>query len=195
MLRTNSSLETVYRAFHDRLRKFVVSRVHDPNLADDILQEVFLRIHSRIDTLEDPSKLESWLYQITRNIIVDTYRTSKRQLSIDHTPDVPEPPSEEIAHRQLAPCLRFFIDSLPPLYREVLHLVEIEGLSQKDLAEQLGISYTAAKSRVQRGRALLRERLMECCHIEFDRYGTVLDYHPRSCPCCAHGTTSRKPSF
>ncbi len=194
MHHTNLSLETVYRGFHDRLKKFIVSRVHDPNIADDILQEVFLRIHDRMDTLEDPSKLESWLYQITRNIIVDIYRASKRHLSFDHTFDVPEPPTEGTVHRQLAPGLRYFINSLPPLYREALHLVEIEGLSQKELAQRLGISYSTAKTRVQRGRALLRKRLMECCHFEFDRYGTVLDYHPRSCHCCSDGTKPRKSS-
>jgi RNA polymerase sigma-70 factor (ECF subfamily) len=77
------------------------------------------------------------------------------------------------------------IDSLPSHYREALLLTEYEGLSQKDLADRLGISISGAKSRVQRARAMLRDLLMECCHFEFDRYGTVIDYHPIACCCCS----------
>ena len=89
----------------------------------------------------------------------------------------------EDAASQLAVGLREMIGSLPRPYQEALMLVEIEGLSQKEVAEKLDLSYSGAKSRVQRGRRLLREALVNCCHIELDRRGRIIDYVPRDRLC------------
>jgi RNA polymerase sigma-70 factor, ECF subfamily len=80
--------------------------------------------------------------------------------------------------------------ALPDPYRDAIVLTEFDGLSQKELAGRLGISVSGAKSRVQRGRALLKRQLLDCCQFEFDR-GSVIDCNPRqnsTCPECA-----RKP--
>jgi len=77
------------------------------------------------------------------------------------------------------------MDDLPPENCEALCMTEIEGLSQIEYAQKVGISYAAAKSRVQRSRKMLRDMLMNCCHYQFDKYGTVLDITPnKSCCCC-----------
>ena len=76
------------------------------------------------------------------------------------------------------------IELLPEDYREAILLTEYHGLTQQQMAERLGISLPAAKSRVQRGKKLLRELLLACCHFQFDRQGKVIDYYPR-CQCCA----------
>ena len=77
------------------------------------------------------------------------------------------------------------IEGLPVKHREALKLTEYEGMTQKELAAKLGISISGAKSRVQRARAMLKDALMQCCHFELDRYGTVIDYHPRTCSSCS----------
>ena len=75
------------------------------------------------------------------------------------------------------------VESLPADYREALILTEYEGLTQRALAERLGLSFSGAKSRVQRAREKLKAMLLDCCHFEFDRFGKIIDYQP-NCACC-----------
>lgn len=177
-------IESLYRRFHDNLKRFILHRVSDEAAAEDLLQEVFLRIHSRIDSLVDSSRVESWVFQIARNLIIDYYRSKKETEQIDESALSVEPEPEADASEHLAPAIREFINELPEPYREALILTEFEGISQKELAERLGLSFSGAKSRVQRARATLKDMLMRCCHFEFDRYGTIIDYHEISCSCC-----------
>ncbi len=177
-------IESLYRRFHDNLKRFILHRLSDEAAAEDLLQEVFLRIHSRIDSLVDSSRVESWVFQIARNLIIDYYRSKKETEQIDESALSVEPEPEADASEHLAPAIREFINELPEPYREALILTEFEGISQKELAERLGLSFSGAKSRVQRARAMLKDMLMRCCHFEFDRYGTIIDYHEISCSCC-----------
>jgi RNA polymerase sigma-70 factor (ECF subfamily) len=185
MNRNHPSTEELLKSFGRRLKQFIQSRVSDSAAAEDILQDAFLKIHSRIETLQDETKLESWVYQITRNAITDYYRTRRPAERCSAAIEPYEMPPEESAVEKLSPGIREMIDSLPSHYREALLLTQYQGLSQKELARRLGISVSGAKSRVQRARAMLRDLLMECCHFEFHRYGTVIDYHPIACCCCS----------
>jgi RNA polymerase sigma-70 factor (ECF subfamily) len=185
MADATQTIESLYKSLSGQLRQFITGRVSDPAQAEDILQDVFLKIHSKIDTLQDQEKLESWVFQITRNAIIDYYRGRKQTVEVDEALDLPEQaPSDQDAVMRLLPSVREFVEQLPEPYRQALRMVEYEGVSQKELAERLGISFSGAKSRVQRGRAMLRDLLMQCCHFEFDRYGTIIDYHPIRCACC-----------
>lgn len=184
-----NSIELLYSRFSNRLKQFIRSRVADEASADDILQDVFIKIHDRIDTLKDKEKLESWVFQIARNTIIDYYRSRKPEQDKPREP-VAVAEDHEDMHKKLASGLGEMIDQLPPLYRDALRMTEIDGLTQKELAKRFGISLSGAKSRVQRARAMLRDLLMKCCHFEFDRYGTVIDYHPISCCCCNQDLTN-----
>ena len=177
----NVAIEGLWQAFHSRLRQFIRARVSDDDVADDILQNVFIRIHARLHTLRDETKLESWMYQITRNAIADYYRSLKPTAAWDEALGQfePEADDEEDAARLLAPGLKGMVNLLPPVYAEAIRLTEFEGLTQKQLALRLGLSISGAKSRVQRGRALLKQMLLDCCHFELDRRGGVIDYYPR----------------
>ena len=176
--------EAIWNEFSNKLRQFILRRVHDPEVADDILQEVFVKIHNRIDTLQDDAKIESWVYQITRNAIIDHYRAQKQNAPLDESLTAPEDEGANDAEKQLAPSLKGMVNALPRDYREAIVLTEYEGISQKELSERLGISFSGAKSRVQRARAKLKDMLLDCCHFEFDRFGKVVDYKPRP-DCCA----------
>jgi len=184
--------EQIWNEFSSGLRAFISSKVSNTSQVDDILQDVFIKIHSNIDHLKDYSKIRSWVYQITRNTIIDYYRNQKMKIdyvdsiSLDnsytsHKIDdiIDSEPSQKVVAG-----LRGMIDELPEKYSQALYLVEFEGLSQVELAKKLGISISGAKSRVQRGRQLLKESLMKCCHFELDRYGVIIDYHPACCCCC-----------
>jgi RNA polymerase sigma-70 factor (ECF subfamily) len=176
--------DLLFARFHNSLKAFILRRVSDEDLANDLLQDVFLRIHSNIGSLKDSSRIQSWVYQIARNAIIDYYRSKKPNEELTELHHTTEGMQEEDAVRRLTPALRSMIDALPEPYKEALILTEIEGISQKELSVRWGISFSGAKSRVQRGRAMLREMLERCCHFEFDRYGTLLNYHEVGCCCC-----------
>lgn len=182
-----TELEPIWEQYCCRLLSFIRSRVNDPVEAEDILQEVFMRIHRHLCCLPAPEKLEPWIYQITRNLIIDHYRQRKELVeipdSLSEEPDFPETDPQA----ELALSLGEMIDQLPEHYRQALILTEYQGLSQKELAEQLGISFSGAKSRVQRAREKLKDMFLACCHFELDRRGRIIDYYPRCCCCLSPG--------
>lgn len=178
-----ATTEKIWEDFHERLRQFILRRVSDEEQAEDILQDVFLKVHTRIETVRQEESISSWLYQIARNTIIDYYRTQRNIGEIPDTSYEPEDRLENLA-LELAPCIQAMITDLPPPYRKALILTEYEGLTQRELAEHLNLSLPGAKSRVQRAREKLKRMLLDCCHFQFDRRGRVIDYQPR-CVCCA----------
>jgi len=173
------TLESIWHEFAVKLGQFIRSRVADPATAEDILQDVFVKIQARLDTVEDPAKLQGWLYLIARNAIIDHYRTRKATIEVPETLPA-EPAENDVEMDGLKAAFRRMIYSLPEPYRDALVLTEFEGLTQKELAKRLGISLSGAKSRVQRGREQLKEMLHECCTFEFDRRGQMIDCAPRA---------------
>lgn len=183
----NATLEHIWHEFAEKLGQFIRSRVSDPATAQDILQDVFVKIQKRLGQLQDPAKLEGWIYLIARNAIIDHYRTRKETVEVPDTLPA-EPDSDDGEVEELKAAFRRMIYSLPEPYREAVVLTEFDGLTQQALADRLGISLSGAKSRVQRGRAQLKEMLDECCTFEFDRRGKVIDCTPRAkagCKECA----------
>src|SRR5256886_17676664 len=151
--------EKVWEEFHPKLKQFVLRRIPDEQSSEDVLQDVFLKIHTRIDALRDEEKLQSWIYQITRNAIIDYYRHHKATLALPEALDMPDEPVEDANERvvaELAPYIKLMLDSLPADYREALILTEYKGLTQKELGQRLGLSLPGAKSRVQRAREKLK---------------------------------------
>ncbi len=184
---TMASVEIIWKTFNTPLERFIRKRVSDEQIAADLLQDVYIKIHTHVDTLHDHDRLESWVYQIARNTVYDFYRTQKSNVEISDILAAPDSieADDDITER-LAESLSSMIDCLPQEYQEALRLTEFEGLTQQELAERMGLSLSGAKSRVQRGRKMLREMLLACCHFEFDRRGKVIDYYPH-CQCCADG--------
>jgi len=181
-----ATLEHIWREFSEKLRQFIRHRVSDPDSAEDILQEVFLKIHGRLDGLRDPAQLQGWLYRITRNAIIDHYRKRKETVEVPESL-VADEESETGETAELKAAFLRMIYSLPEPYREALVLTEFDGLTQRELAERLNISLSGAKSRVQRARRQLKAMLHERCRFEFDRRGRVIDCQPRGqtpCPEC-----------
>ena len=179
--------ERVWNDLHDRLLRFIRARVADEASAEDILQEVFLKIHARIGSLRDEERLESWVFQIVRHAIADHHRAMRPQAALPEeivAPDDEE--DEETAAQRLSGALSGMLATLPGPYREALVLTEYAGLTQQELAERAGISLSGAKSRVQRGRERLKKLLLNCCHIELDRRGGIINFRG-NCACCAAG--------
>jgi RNA polymerase sigma-70 factor (ECF subfamily) len=175
------------------LGRFVAHRVADPQDAEDVLQDVLLRIHRHSDDLASADRVVPWMHRIARNAIIDHYR---RRAARPESPagsgtdfDQPAPsddePDGDALRRDLAACLRPLLERLPEKHREALILTELDGLSQVEAAHELGISVSGMKARVQRGRAQLKALLLDCCHVELDRRGAITEYQSRggSCGC------------
>ena len=179
--------ECIWRDYREPLHGFIRSRVGDDATADDILQDVFARIHSRLDTLREHERIQSWIYQITRNAIIDHYRSYRPTEEIPDFLAMPEDDPSEKAHADIGKCVLGLMQDLPKLYRDALMLSEIEGLPQKEAAEKLGLSASGAKSRIQRARLMLKDLLFGCCHFEFDHQGVMVEYEPKKEGCgCKH---------
>ena len=191
----NTNLEDIWIIFEDRLKSFVLSRISDEMAAEDILQEVFIKIHSNIDKLKDDSKIQSWIFQITRNSMNDYFRSIKK--TDQHLP-IPEEVEEDNSSDLMADTLKDMAKMMEELSAddcEALCLTELGGMSQKDYAKKTGISYSGAKSRVQRAKLKLKDLLMKCCHYQFDKYGTVIGIYPPACCCCTESDHSYHESF
>ncbi|MFW6051362.1 MAG: sigma-70 family RNA polymerase sigma factor [Myxococcota bacterium] len=178
-----------------RLRPFIRRRVPTDTDADDVLQEVLLRMHRSLGDLRDDQRLSGWMHQVARTAIADHHRTRARHPlppvgAAEAEPAPAEAPGpdptpaslqdgEEAAAADLARVLSLFVAALPSPYREAITLTELEGLTQRDAAEQLGISLSGMKSRVQRGRHKLRGMLEACCEIALDARNRVVACSPR----------------
>lgn len=191
--------DLAWRELRRGLAGFIARRVGDPEVVEDLVQEVMLRVHQRIDTLDKADRFAGWVYQITRNVIIDHYRArsglevpmgAQAELAAVRIPAVELPARPDIAQlrSELADCVAPMVDRLPQRYREALLLTEFEGLTQQLAADRLGLSLSGLKSRVQRGRGRLKGMLVDCCQIELDRRGAVTGYEPRvgrgDKPCC-----------
>lgn len=174
--------EAIWIKVQARLKAYIRSKVQDEATADDLLQEVFLRMHHKLHQLNEVEKAEYWLFRIAQNTVHDHYRRQRSRKAVLPAPEA-EPGEEETESgaltEEVSQWLPAMLELLPEKYREALYLTDIEGLTQRELAGKLGISYSGAKSRVQRGREKLREIVLLCCEVATDRYGNVLGYQPR----------------
>ena len=173
--------QVALQSLEGSLRAFVARRVREAEV-DDVLQDVFVRLQRGVGALADEQRLEAWVYRVARSAIVDQYRTRARHgvpADTEATEQPAENDDEPQAERELAGCVPQFVAALPEPYREALTLTDLQGLTQKEAAERLGVSLSGMKSRVQRGRAKLREAFDACCHIALDTRGGVVDYEPR----------------
>ena len=192
-----SDTQQIWAEFGDRLRAFIARRVDSDADADDILQDVFLRIHRHAGTVKRLERLVSWLFQVTRNAIADYYRepVRRRELPAGATPDVEaawhhardrvddSDVASPVVRRELVACLGPMIAQLPPLYREAIRVVDLEGLPQQEAAARSGITVSGMKSRVQRGRRALKTILVECCPVHLDAGGRIVDYDRPGADC------------
>jgi RNA polymerase sigma-70 factor (ECF subfamily) len=184
-MRALEAVQHIWSELGARLRDFIASRVNDSHAADDITQDVMLRVQTNLDALPPDEKLPAWVFAIARNAIVDHYRARATREHAD-VQDIEPPAGAKAAEaeaadarqavRGLTHCLARMVELLPEPYREAMKLVDFEGVSQQELADRTGVSLSGAKSRVQRARQQLREMILDCCRVERDGRGNVMDF-------------------
>lgn len=179
-------VESVYQTFHHSLLSFIRSKITIKEDAEDILQNVFIRISLNIDRLSESEKLKSWIYAITRNAIIDYYRhrSKSKAITLDETFEQSLLNEDARAATGLDGCMHNMINLLPEPYRQTLIDSEIHGISQKELAEKYDIPYPSLRSRVQRGRERLKQLYSNCCHIQQDARGNIVEFKIRNAGSC-----------
>ena len=168
------------------LRPFVARRVDDPADVPDVLQDIYLRVQAGLAGLRETERFGPWVYQVARSALADLARSRARHhpsgIAVAGAAETVAPAvdqDEGEAERELATYLVTFAAALPSPYREAIFLTELQEMSQKDAAGMLGISLTAMKSRVRRGRQQIQEMLRACCDIALDARGRVVSYDRR----------------
>jgi RNA polymerase sigma-70 factor, ECF subfamily len=189
-----SDSTAMWAEFAGPLRAFLARRVPPGVDADDVLQEVFVRVLRHLPTLRAADRLDAWLFQIARNALMDSLRVRQRRDARTDSLDVDvaaEPPAEDVraAEAELTPCLVPMVARLEEPYRTAITLTALDGLTQTAAARRMGISVSGMKSRVQRAREQLKRMLLRCCEVDVDTRGGVTDYHVRagSTSSCALG--------
>src|SRR4051812_47972278 len=149
-----ATVESIWNEVANQLRSFIRSRVRDHAAAEDILQEVFLKIHQKLPGVRASERLKAWVWRIARNTIVDHFRKLRPGEPLSEA--IAQPSEAPADLPDLRPCVRQFVNELPATYRDALLLTEWQGLSQAQLSKRLGLSVSGAKSRVQRARSQLK---------------------------------------
>jgi RNA polymerase sigma-70 factor (ECF subfamily) len=176
--------DALTQEYRDAVHRFLRRRVADPSDAEDLLQDVLLKVHQALPGLDPATPLKPWLYRIARNASVDFYRRRSRQKGAAalHPEDLWYGGEPEAAH-DLDRCIEPMIRRLPEPSAALLRRIDLEGQSQRDYAAERGLAYSTVKSRVQSARAELRRLFGQCCHFGLDAQGNVMDYTRKSDTC------------
>lgn len=164
-------IEKIWHKFHQQLLAFIISKVTDKACAEDILQDVFIKVIKSIQQLQDDEKLQSWLYQICRHSIIDYYRNKPMPANNEILDSLIAEDENHQQQAQLSRCILTLINQLPDDMSQILVDSELEQNKQKDIAQKYRLTLPATKSRIQRGRILLKKKLMACCEFEFNEDG------------------------
>ncbi len=171
--------DKIWQQYYLKLKAFIISQVSDNELAEDILHDVYIKVNAKLTTLSNPDSISAWLYQITRHVIIDHYRKNKGELFSEFNEELhikDEQLKSDLVKRELSKCLLPMINKLPDKYRQSIYLSEIEGYTQKKVAELMGQTLSATKTTIQRGRKKIRQSLGKCCRIELDGKNRISDF-------------------
>jgi len=181
-----SEARGAWKEIEGRLRHYIASRVASNADVDDVLQEVFAKMHAGLASLRDGERFGGWVYQIAAHAVADLGRKRARDPlaqgvpllefgSVDAAGD-----TAALLQAELGACVALFVARLPSPYREAVTLTDLQGIRQSEAAEMLGISISGMKSRVQRGREKIRDMFEECCQVSVDCRGRIVECEPRA---------------
>ena len=169
------NINEVVQEFYEFLKAYIIKKTNDINLAEDIVQEVMLKLVESHKKNIEVNNIKAWLFQVTRNTIADYYNDyyNKNKIEFNFNEDWKEHSisSENISTILESDFIIPMIGLLPEKYAKPLHLSDIENIPQKEIALQLNLGLSATKMRIQRGREKLKTLFIECCDIQYDKSG------------------------
>ena len=172
----------IYKEFYPKITQYL-TRLVGEHEAEDVAQVVFEKVNSNLPTFKGKSKISTWMFKIATNAALDRLRSPSYKRSpsgplapihlqkvenITMAGNKPAPPDRKVIRDEMSDCIREFVDRLPPDYRTIITLNELEGFSNREIAEILDISLETAKIRLHRARAKLKESLESGCDFYLD---------------------------
>jgi len=158
-------------AHEKELRAYIYARVKEPHLAEDLLQDVFIKALAEGSQFCELENTRAWLFSVLKNRLIDLQRTRKKYDEIpEHLPDAEQ---EDVPVSNLAVCLPIALKKMDKDDADIIKQCDLNGMSQSDYAHSTELSLTATKSRIQRARKRLKDELRRTCHIRFDEQGNV----------------------
>ena len=178
---TDSPIACLNRAWQDHsaeLRRFLVQRANHASDGEDLLQELFLKALQQDGNFCRIDNPRAWLFHVARNLLIDRLRLTKDQVPL---PDdlAAEPDLDVLPVDKLSQCIPRVLSELAPADREAILLCDLQGMTQQAYAQRLGISLSAAKSRVQRARVRMQAQMVCACQVSFNESGEVCSFVPR----------------
>jgi RNA polymerase sigma-70 factor (ECF subfamily) len=174
----------IYDAHHDSVRRFIQATLRDPWAVDDLMQETFLRVLQKRDTIREPAKLRQWIFRIALNLCRDHLRqrasgprtAQAHPESVQLLEQMPAPSFTEaaLASHQMTACVQHKITLLPESLRTVLWFFDVEAMPQHEIAQMLGIPVENVKVRLHRARKRLKQILQTHCTFERDERGVLV---------------------
>lgn len=161
----------VWTNYNEDLKRFIASKVKNEAVVEDVLQDTFIKIHSKLATLKDPLKLKSWVFTIARNTVYDYFKSEGKTVTFDTVEVEFEEENKEHTERD---CLSGIIKNLPKKYRTPLFLYDIKGVKQQEIAKQLNLPLSTVKSQIQRGRKLIAKGFIDCCGYTINENGKLV---------------------
>lgn len=176
----SDDLGNVFAALRHSLLSYLRRQVRDATIAEDLLQDVFVKVLAAINANRTPRNLQGWLYATAQTTVIDFYRSTKlgAEAPDENLPNT-QHADDELLHQELATCLRPLAKQLPAIYRDTLLATDFDGRTMQSVAKDQDLSLSAIKSRASRARAMLKKKLLECCHVETSN-GMITDYRRRS---------------
>ncbi|MDZ7614549.1 MAG: sigma-70 family RNA polymerase sigma factor [Flavobacteriaceae bacterium] len=160
--------QKIWNTFNDELYFFILKKVKNKDVTNDIFQNTFLKIHENLSRLNNEEKARAWIFQIARNEIFNHFK--KESLYVEYLYTNKEIPLQKYEH---ICCFDKFINDLPQIYKQVIEQIYIKGKKQKDVAKELEISLENVKARIKRAKDILKKKFNECCKYEFDKNGML----------------------
>jgi len=180
----DKEIETLYENFRNPLFRFISYKVSDTHSAEEILNDVFFKAAASIEMLQEKTKVQSWLFKIASNLIIDYYRRRKEvYIELEDDISVEEESNKETIYDELNCCIENIIDKLPSQYSNSLKGVYLDELTQKEYAEQNNLKLSTVKSQVKRGKKSMKFFFEQCCKFEKDRLGNIVNWEISSCSC------------
>lgn len=184
---SDQEFNEIFDEYHPRILRYL-ARIAGPDDAEDLSQEVFDKISRGLSSFQEKSSLSTWIYRIATNAAIDKSRSAAYKYARGHdsfedekshesscaTPVKAAPVTDQLVIRkEMSECVNEFIDKLPPDYRTVIVLGELEGFANKEIAQILDISLDNVKIRLHRARARLKKALQEGCDFYYTEGNTL----------------------
>ncbi len=181
-------IEKIWLEVNNKLFTFISNKVQNKDDVRDIIQDTFVKVKLNIDKLLNPAKAENWIFQIARNTMYDYFRDKgksiKKENVFERISEDEENEDDILIQQQtesFSDYTGFVVSQLPEKYKKAVYMADIEGKKMHEIADELDLSISGAKSRVQRARRMIKDIILQCCDVTSDNYGNIIEYKSRIC--------------